>query len=137
MRIDSNLKDFNKQVDKLRNPAVYLSRIGEALLQATHERIQKTKVSPDGTPWAPWASSTARARRKAGTAGTGLLFNTGALDKSLTYSVQGPKVSVHSSSPYAQYLQNGTSRMPARPFLGIGKKEEALILDIWNKWLKE
>jgi phage gpG-like protein len=120
---------------KLANPKDFLDLVGQMMLQEAHNRIQKTKRDPDGNPWAPWASSTARARRLNGTAGTGLLYITGRLDQSLTYSVQGPKVSVQTSNPYARYLQNGTSKMRARPFLGFGRVEEDNTTRIWDTWI--
>lgn len=139
MKIVKN--DLKKKVDslsrKIANPREYLDLVGQALLEEAHNRIQKKKKGPDGTPWAPWASSTAKARRRSGTASTGLLLNSGALDQSLGYKVSGPKVSVSTTSPYARYLQNGTSRMPARPFIGLGKVEERAIESIWKKWIKQ
>ena len=114
----------------------FLEEVGATFAGIAIERIEKTKAGPDGKKWAPWASATRKARRKEGSAGTGLLLRTGALRDSITYEVQGNmKVAVKTDNPYAGYLQNGTSKMPARPFLGFGRVEEREMQQIWKKWM--
>ena len=110
--------------------------MGKGLVEEAARRITTTKSAPDGTRWKPWASSTAKARRRAGTSASGLLFNTGTLANSLEYEVIGDKVVVRNTQSYAQYLQNGTRNMPARPFLGMGKAEETLTKNLWKKWIE-
>lgn len=114
----------------------FLDELGKGLVQEVHNRIANTKSAPDGTRWKPWASSTAKARRRAGTSASGLLFNTGTLANSTEYEVIGDKVVVRNTQSYAQYLQNGTRNMPARPFLGMGKAEETLTKNLWKKWIE-
>lgn len=114
----------------------FLDELGKGLVQEVHNRIANTKSSPDGTRWKPWASSTAKARRRAGTSASGLLFNTGTLANSTEYEVIGDKVVVRNTQSYAQYIQNGTRNMPARPFLGMGKAEERLTTTLWKKWIE-
>jgi phage gpG-like protein len=113
----------------------FLEEVGATFAGIAIERIEKKKAGPDGVKWAPWASATRKARRKEGSAGTGLLLRTGALRDSITYEVQGQKVSVKTDNPYAGYLQNGTNKMPARPFLGFGRVEEREMQTIWKKWM--
>ncbi len=137
MKLTGNKNLTQSLSQKWLNKNQYLDEVGQALVQLARERIEKTKASPEGDKWAPWASSTARARRKEGTAGTGLLLRTGKLRDSIEYEVQGPKVVVRSREQYAQYLQNGTSRMPARPFLGTGPREEKSMQSLWKKWINE
>jgi phage gpG-like protein len=137
VNVQRNVKSLDALSKKLAEPREFLDLLGQSMLAAAHKRIQTTKRDANGRAWAPWATSTARARRKSGSAGRGLLYNTGALDRSLTYTVQGPKVSVQTASPYARYLQNGTNRMPARPFLGFGKVEEEATQAIWTKWMSD
>lgn len=113
----------------------FLNELGVGLVDEVHKRINDTKTAPDGTRWKPWASSTAKARRRAGTASSGLLFNSGELTRSIGYTITGNKVAVNTTLPYAQFLQNGTKNMPARPFLGMGKAEQDLTTNLWNKWI--
>ena len=114
----------------------FLDELGKGLVGEVHNRLYNTKASPDGTAWKPWASSTAKARRRAGTSSAGLLVNTGTLARSVEYEVTGDKVVVRNTQSYAQYLQNGTRNMPARPFLGMGKAEERLTQELWKKWIE-
>ena len=114
----------------------FLDELGKGLAEEAARRITTTKSAPDGTRWKPWASSTAKARRRAGTSASGLLFNTGTLARSIEYEVIGDKVVVRNTQEYAQYLQNGTRNMPARPFLGMGKAEETLTKNLWKKWIE-
>lgn len=113
----------------------FLDEVGQQFLQEAQLRITGKKTDPMGQKWAPWARSTALARAKDGSAARGLLYKSGDLLNSLSYNVQGDKVSVTSDSPYARYLQNGTGRMPARPFLGLGNKEQLILKQVWQKWI--
>lgn len=123
-------------LDRIQNPQKVLESIGKALVTSTRTRIEKTKVSPDGKPFAPWALSTLIARKKEGTAALGILNRTGSLANSITYQVQGKSVTVGSTSSYAQYLQNGTSKMPARPFIGVSGQNRGQINLILKNYLK-
>lgn len=112
----------------------FLNELGIGMVQEVHKRIADSKQSPDGTPWRPWATSTAKARRRAG-ASSSLLYNSGDLYRSINYNVTGDKLTISSSVPYAKYLQHGTRNMPARPFLGSGPSEERLTQTLWKKWI--
>lgn len=138
MRLNSDPKKLLDPINRLWSQRKdFLDEVGATFTGLAIERIEKTKSAPDGTKWQPWASSTAKARRKEGSAGTGLLLRTGSLRDSITYTIQGPKVVIKSNSRYAQYIQNGTSKMPARPFLGFGAKEQKELDSIWKRWSKQ
>jgi len=128
-------KETNDLYVKWQNRKDFLDEVGQQFLQEAQLRITGKKTDPMGTKWAPWARSTALARAKDGSAARGLLYKSGDLLNTLSYRVQGDKVSVSSDSPYARYLQNGTSRMPARPFLGMGEKEQLILQQVWQKWI--
>lgn len=135
---------LNKQPQKVLDPLSkkwaakkeFLEELGPAFVDEVKRRIERTKSDPEGRRWKPWALSTARARRAEGTASSGLLLRRGKLRDSIVYEIQGPKLVIRSTAPYAQYLQAGTRRMPARPFLGTGKRERELMTTIWKKWIK-
>ena len=38
---------------------------------------------------------------------------------------------------YAGFLQDGTKRMPARPFIGLSAQDIADLADLIDAWLKE
>lgn len=99
-----------------------LEELGAQEVAIVQERIRTGKTSPDGQAWRPWALSTLRQRIREGTTGGGLLYKTGALYNSIKWKITSANLIIYSDSPYAQYLQNGTSRMPARPFVGWNKE---------------
>lgn len=122
-------ENITRLLNKLRDKGAFLQQVGEDLKASTQERIRSTKISPDGTPFAPWAMSTLRARQKDGTANLGILFRTGKLHDSIGFQVQRDhvEVGVESTVAYARYLQLGTLRMPARPFVGLSAQDLARI----------
>ena len=99
-----------------------LKELGEQEVNIARERIRTGKSSPDGTAWRPWSMATLRQRIREGTTAGGLLYKTGALYNSIKWKLTGKNLIIYSDSPYGQYLQSGTSRMPARPFLGWSKE---------------
>lgn len=117
--------DFNDLIKRLKNPRPLLSEVGDLIREDIQTRIKKTKVDPQGNAWAPWAESTYIARAKEGSAGLGLLYRTGRLYNSLLKDVHSRDVKVYSTAPYARFLNNGTSNMPAREFIGVSAKANA------------
>lgn len=99
-----------------------LETLGAQEVKIAQDRIRSGKSSPDGQAWRPWAMATLRNRVREGTTGGGLLYRTGALYNSIKWKLTGVNLIIYSDSPYGQYLQSGTSRMPARPFLGWSKE---------------
>lgn len=126
---------------QLQNPQAALDAIGEHLVKSTKARIKTTKQSPNGVPWAPWTLGTLLGRIRDGSASRGLLYNSGRLLNSITYQATPPRgsngrfqksqVVVGSQGvPYAQFLQQGTPNMAARPFIGISKTDQEVITSI-------
>lgn len=85
---------------------VPLDEIGQLLVQSVHAnfdaqgRPTQWEGRQDDHPWP-------------------ILIKTGALYNSIGYSVHGDGVSVDCGEPYGDYHDQGTSRIPARPFLLI------------------
>ncbi len=115
---EAAIADLEAMVARLRAPEPLLGAIGEAEVELSRERIEETKDDPLGGGWLPWADSTSRQRVRKGTADLGLLYDTGELLESIHAAVEGNTVAIGSDVDYAIYLQDGTSKMPARPFLG-------------------
>jgi phage gpG-like protein len=86
---------------------------GQALLA-----IMDEKDDPDGRAWSEWTQSTREHRTRKGTAKTGLLWDDGTLLHSIKVQAGLRQVTVGTDVPYAPFLQDGTSKMAARPFLG-------------------
>jgi len=133
---------------QLQNPQAALDAIGKAFVISTQNRIKNTKQSPQGVAWGAWHLSTLLGRIKKGTASRGLLYDSGNLYNSIFYQAQGPRaangrfqrtqvvVGVNTGmAPYAQYLQNGTPKMVARPFIGISADDQKVALAILQRHL--
>ena len=110
------MQDLRRRISHVKSaPKEVMEIMGKKAVTDTQTRIRSTKTSPDGQPWAPWSMATIRAN--AGRGGS-LLFRTGALHNSIKYRLSEHTLTVYSNTGYSSYLQNGTSKMPARPFLG-------------------
>jgi phage virion morphogenesis protein len=107
------------RISKATNEA--LRKAGEEEVRRTQQRLATEKRTPDGQPWAPWSLATLRQRTREGTLAGGLLNRTGALINSIAFKITQATLTVFSSAPYAKYLQLGTGKMPARPFIGWSK----------------
>jgi phage virion morphogenesis protein len=136
IKVQVHAEDLETLLDKLKNPKPALQEIGRMLVASTRERIKDTKRSPENRPWAAWSNGTRLARTKRGTAARGLLYESGALLNSIQYQISGKTVIVGSNSPYASFLQDGTDRMPARPFVGISQDDNSRIENILRAHLK-
>lgn len=107
--------------------------MGQQLVSDTKEGFFKEQ-DPDGIPWKPL-------KRRKGK----ILQDTGALRTSVTS--RGGKGNIERKGPtflewgtnieYAKYHQGGTSRIPARPFLGIGEELGEKLEMIAADWVEE
>ena len=136
MKLSANPRVILEPISKKwANRQQFMEQVGQELVNSTKRRIETTKQDPDGQPWSPWALATKRAREKDGTSGKGLLNRTGRLLESITYQVQGNNLAIGTEVPYSVFLQMGTSKMPARRFIGFGAQDEQTIRRIWTEWL--
>lgn len=114
-------KQLNHLKEKWKFDPKFYRDIGLIILEDTKTRIKTTKVDPDGKPWAPWATSTAKGRIKKGNAALGLLFDSGNLYDSFFLKTTNDGFQISSLESYAGYLHNGTSKMPPRRIVGLSK----------------
>ena len=125
-------------IRQLKNPKEMMQEVSDIIVEDIKERIIKTKTDPEGNKWAPWAPSTQEARVKDGTAALGLLYRNGELARSITATMKGSKAfEIGSNLEYAKYLQEGTTRMPARPFIGISKRAQTGINQVIKQYLEK
>lgn len=133
--IADSLRKFS---GKLKNNNDLLTEVGEILVEDIKQRIITSKKDTDEKPWKPWAKSTRQARERAGTAALGLLFNSGNLAHSIDYRITDKnKLKVGTNVKYAEYLDEGTDKMPARPFMGISKRAQKGINEALKIYLSE
>ncbi|MDR0233707.1 MAG: phage virion morphogenesis protein [Zoogloeaceae bacterium] len=135
-------------------------KIGDALAESTKKRFD-TSTDPDGNPWKPLKEDKkgkpvtvlARLRKilNAGDnparAGNKPLLETGRLKDSITVEVTdgGAGVEVGTNrfqddwEGGAAVHQFGSEKrnIPARPFLGISKTDETMVLDILNRFIED
>lgn len=112
------VQELRRRISHVKDaPKEAMKQMGEKAVRDTQTRIRSTKVSPDGQPWQPWSMATQRQYARRGHGGS-LLFHTGALNNSIQYRLSEHTLTVYSNVGYAKYLQFGTSKMPARPFMG-------------------
>lgn len=101
-----------------------LDAIGQQQEDSARRRIAETKVSPSGTPWAPWSAKYAATRGSQHS----LLRGEGDLEDSLGHKVvgklgmfgfAGAAVDVGSNLEYAMVMLYGSqaNNTPARPYL--------------------
>lgn len=125
----AKLKTANKKLANLekplRNSGLYMER--ETKLNFARQQ------SPDGKPWAALSPSTLR-QKKTGA----ILRETGALAGSVAFmGASATEARVGAGTEYGVYHQFGTSKMPARPFIGIADRHRDKIEQIFQSYLQE
>lgn len=126
---------MNSTLGRLRRPQPVMMAAAELGAKSVKARIKSLKTTPDGQPWANWSPITADRRSRRGNAGNGLLFDTGALYQSVDWKATGKTGEVSAGASYAQYLQEGTKRMPARPFMGWDKPTIRGVETLFEAWV--
>lgn len=94
-----------------------MAKIGALVVEQTTARFS-SKTDPDGAGWPGWAPSTERS----GDLGS-LMVRSGALMGSITAEKDDASAVVAYGLFYGDFHQSGTSKMPARPFLGLGAED--------------
>jgi phage gpG-like protein len=87
------------RLDPLDN-AKLMDGLARLIQEQTRRRIEEEKKAPDGSNWKP------------NRAGTSILFQTGALSRSIDYVVQGLRAIVGSGLVYARIQQEGGDIVP-------------------------
>lgn len=129
-RIEFNQRQWNAIVARLRGKRVHvpLTQAAAYMEAATKQRFIQ-EVDPDGRPWKPLTASTI-AQKSSGTK----LRETGRLFNSIGYDVRGDEARIFTTVDYAPYLQLGTQRMEARPFLGFSARDVREINGIFGRY---
>jgi phage gpG-like protein len=120
----------------LRNARPFLFSVGQREVALAKYRIRTSKTDPNNRPWRPWAPSTRVSRARRGTLTQGLLYDTGRLYQAFTVNATNLRVNIENTTQYARYLQRGTSRMPARPFLGFGRDSKQQLSRLFQDYMK-
>ena len=118
----------------VRDTRTLMPRLGEYLQRSTQERF-RTQTDPDGGAWAALQPRT-RERKRHNL--DKILTQRGYLRRGITYQVTAPgRVEVGSKLVYAATHQFGRGNIPARPFLGISRRDAEEINAIVRDWASE
>lgn len=140
MVIQANLPPLARQLTRLagrfQGLTPVMASIGGLVEGSTRRRIAEEKTSPQGDPWAPLAARTIAAKTsRSGKVRGGLLVDRGNLLRSITHEAAADSVIIGSVMLYARWLQEGTQRMEARPFLGLSEQDYRDIDDLLGDWM--
>ena len=95
----------------------------------------EARFASEGPGWAPWSESYAESEQH----GESILTRTGALRGHATspdsYVVLPTMVYYQALSQVDVFHQAGTSKMPARPFMGLSRGGEEVVMGIFARWL--
>ena len=116
----------------LKDPTPMLEDMGAYMIQSTSEHFEDEK-GPDGEEW-ELKPSTVQQKQRSGY--TKKLQVTGNLKNSLTRNVKGKLLEVGTPEEYGRYLQEGTSKMKAKKFLGVTDEDKRVLEDIAKKHIK-
>jgi phage gpG-like protein len=115
------------------NMSPWLASVGASVAKEVQQRIRNSKQSPGGDVWSPWQPRTRSHREHKNNSGQGLLWDEGTLLNSIRFeaglAAQGDlfgsshELVIGTDTAYAGYLQDGTPRMAARPFIGWSDAE--------------
>ncbi len=126
-------------LDKLRKAKQKLDNLSKPLTEAGLYMERETKLNfarqstPEGAGWAALSPSTLR-RKSSGA----ILRETGALMGSVAFQgASNTEARVGAGTAYGIYHQFGTSKMPAREFIGIASRHEPKIEKIFQQYLKD
>ena len=132
--LSEHLTDLRQRLNGDLTPL--MQAIGSVLEGSTRGRFAD-KQSPNGVAWAVLMPSTIKAKNGR----SNILVDSGDLIRSITFHASNDSVVVGTDRPYGKYHQtgtkkaNGTTKMVARPFLGLSEQDKSDIGDLINDFL--
>lgn len=123
---DASIPDdwIDEAGDKVDDLDGVFDAIGRLLVDSVHKNFQ-AEGRPD--PWMPRVDNLPHP----------ILRKTGNLYNSIAYDVNGLEVAVYAEADYGQYHDEGTSRLPRRPFLLMQNEDEDEIMDLVAKFFMD
>ncbi|MXW01612.1 MAG: phage virion morphogenesis protein [Holophagales bacterium] len=135
-RVSERLDRLVRDTDDL-TPA--MRAVSEYLLYRAETSFEN-ESAPDGAPWAPLSPATIRERRRSGKDGPILqrdrrLFNSLDTDHGRDFAATGTNL-VYASTQQFGRRSDGVEVIPARPFLGVARRDGDEITDIVARYLE-
>lgn len=124
-------QNLRKEVKTKTDTSKLFPIIAQQEIREIQQRIRTTKLSPEGKQWEPWSYSTIKAMGR-NKQRRSLLYHTGNLLNSFSYRINNNQLRITNSTPYGRFLQNGTNKMPARPFMGWNQGSQVRIKKIYG-----
>ena len=122
---------LNELRAKLQNMSKPLTMAGMYMERETKLNFAK-EADPDGNKWAALKPSTLRYKKT-----SSILRETGALAGSVRMTpATNKQVKVKASKSYGIFHQTGTSKMAARPFIGIGAQHKPKIKQVFQEYFE-
>lgn len=127
------VKSLQQIANQLQNPRRLYGVLGETLKKIHTDRF-KAETDPDGKKWQSLSPRTLARKAKKGKS-TKILRQDGYLSDKTAYNYNDEQLEFGSDAKYARLHQFGGQAgrgrkvtVPARPWLGVGKKDEDLLL---------
>jgi len=138
--VNINLSEIEKLANKLNSFCLsgyqkesLLHDIGVEVREQILDRFD-FETDPKGDPWKKLVDATIRFKNKY--FGGGILEREGFLKDTLSFNVNGEEsVLVGSPMSYAGFHQEGTKKLPARPFLGVSTDNINELESVIDKFL--
>lgn len=115
---DNMSPEMRRLLKKVKDKRAVLEAGGAALEGMSIQSFRNASIRP--VEWEELAESTLRQKKGKG----GLLIDSGALWHSLGHVTRSAEVEIGTDRFYAPYLQEGTAKMPARPFIPVSEGGE-------------
>lgn len=132
LNADNALRSLNRTAESLKQGKKLYGLLGEALRTIHKERFEKEQASPDGEKWVALSPRYQAKKRKNADK---VLIRDGALKNTLRYQTSDKGMVFGSDRKYARLHQFGSTKssgrgsgIPARPWLGVSKKNEKYLL---------
>jgi phage virion morphogenesis protein len=142
------LTTFDRVASSLTKKQAKLRVIGQYISEVSKQSFRKQSDPKTGSPWAALASSTRRQKARLGLSPKALI-RTGQLKNSIGFSITRDTVFIGPADKKGIWHQEGTVsggaagarsgggrvHIPARPFIGLSKKDEREIESIVHSWI--
>lgn len=116
--VDNVISRLQRASDAVRGGRL-MRQVGQTVREQVRRRITSEKTAPSGAAWAPLKPSTIARKGNAN-----ILIHKGKLVGSVSSTSGGLSATVGTSPFYGVFLQGGTRKMVARPFMGLSQANE-------------
>jgi phage gpG-like protein len=125
----------NSYATRIGDPRPAFELMVRALRQSERETFSSSGAAL-GVSWPPAADPSRKTDSRLLVASGRLMNSLASMTGDSVAEVQTTSLRFGTDVPYASYLQYGTSRMPARPFLGMTDSVQSRLLTILNEQLE-